>query len=205
MADNRKELLQETIQEVTLTAWPIMYGDNNPFDLDSRMVLGQIRMWAREFEEQWADQPDDMDSDYLLAVEAFAEKKAKEFMADNVEEYAEHLMRSSGEFMGEAVDGWALDIKIRDLIDPGTVVDLRGALDESTVLCVEGMTVPRDFFVDSVIRATGGVILFGYWDDPVTGDQAWDSILLANNRYFPKHSDNLEEALQDALAVIIKT
>ena len=38
-------LLGETIQEVTLAAWPIVWADNK-YDQDSRNVLEMLRDWA---------------------------------------------------------------------------------------------------------------------------------------------------------------
>lgn len=202
METNKEELLQETIQEITLAAWPIIYGESNPFDLDSRTVLSLIRDWAREFEKQWNEQPDDPDRDYLIAVQQFAEKKAKEEISSEMEDYLAKLGIHGERDLGEAADGTGLDMRVRQQIDTGRIIDLRGSFDESTVLCIQGDTVPRDFYVDSVIRSTGGVILYGYWADPETDDETWDALLLADIKYYPCHSDNLVEAIQDVVYLL---
>lgn len=73
-------LLIETIQEITLLAWPELYGDDNKYDLGSTAVLEICREWGEEFEKWW--QSHDMDwkdeNDYYLTLEEFAEKKINE-------------------------------------------------------------------------------------------------------------------------------
>lgn len=80
--DNKTHLICETAQYMTLDAWPIMYGEDNKYDLDSREVLLEIRNWAEEFEEWWQSHDEDwMDStDYQIEVEKFATKKAEEYV-----------------------------------------------------------------------------------------------------------------------------
>lgn len=81
--DYNTHLICETAQYMTLDAWPIMYGEDNKYDLDSRDVLMLIREWAEEFENWWQLHDDDwMDSaDYQIEVEKFAIRKAKEFVS----------------------------------------------------------------------------------------------------------------------------
>ena len=75
--NRRTHLICETAQYMTLDAWPIMYGDDNKYDLDSRQVLKEIRNWAEEFEDWWQSHKE---ADYQIAVEEFAVKKANEFV-----------------------------------------------------------------------------------------------------------------------------
>ena len=78
--DNKTHLLIETIQEITLLAWPELYGDDNKYDLGSAVVLEMCRHWGEEFEEWW--QTHDMDwmeeNDYYLTLEEFTTKKIKD-------------------------------------------------------------------------------------------------------------------------------
>ena len=74
-------LLGESIQEVTLFAWPIVWADNK-YDQDSRNVLEMLRDWAEEFETWWTSHDEDwMDShDYVEEIWSFTDKKAKEYI-----------------------------------------------------------------------------------------------------------------------------
>lgn len=76
-------LLGETIQEVTLFAWPIVWADNK-YDQDSRDVLETLRNWAEEFETWWQSHDEDEDwmdtHDYAGEVWKFTEKKAKDYI-----------------------------------------------------------------------------------------------------------------------------
>ena len=67
--------LCEAAQDITLVAWPILYGDDNPYDFDSRAILAECRHWAEEFEKTW-----DRKEDYMIAVEEFAEARAMEYL-----------------------------------------------------------------------------------------------------------------------------
>lgn len=75
-------LLCETIQEITLAAWPLVYGKDNKYDLDSRVVLEEFRDWGEEFEKWWQDHDGDWidNHDYLDEVTAFAQIKAHEYV-----------------------------------------------------------------------------------------------------------------------------
>ena len=79
---NEMHLLGESIQEVTLVAWPIVYADNK-YDQDSRMVLEMLRDWAEEFETWWMSHDEDWraDNDYIVEVEDFAERKSREYIS----------------------------------------------------------------------------------------------------------------------------
>ena len=81
--DYNTHLICETAQYMTLDAWPIMYGEDNKYDLDSRDVLMQIREWAEEFEEWWQSHDEDWmdEADYQIEVEKFAVRKAEEFVS----------------------------------------------------------------------------------------------------------------------------
>lgn len=74
-------LLGESIQEVTLYAWPIVWADNK-YDQYSRNVLEMLRDWAEEFETWWQSHDEDwMDlHDYVGEVRKFTEKKVKDYI-----------------------------------------------------------------------------------------------------------------------------
>ena len=74
----------ETAQYMTLDAWPIIYGEDNKYDQDSRNVMETIREWAEEFENWWQSHDEDwMDAnDYLIELDNFTEKKAQEYISN---------------------------------------------------------------------------------------------------------------------------
>lgn len=80
--DYQTNLLCENAQYITLDAWPIVYGNDNKYDLDSREVLLEIRHWAEEFEDWWQSHDEDWQdsTDYQIEIEKFAKRKAKEFV-----------------------------------------------------------------------------------------------------------------------------
>lgn len=80
--DKKTHLICETAQYMTLDAWPIMYGEDNKYDLDSRVVLMEIREWAEEFEEWWQSHDEDWidTTDYQIEVEKFATGKAQAYV-----------------------------------------------------------------------------------------------------------------------------
>lgn len=80
--DRQTHLICETAQYMTLDVRPIIYGENNEYDQDSREVMMVIRDWAEEFENWWQSHDEDwMDgSDYLMELDTFAERKAKEYV-----------------------------------------------------------------------------------------------------------------------------
>ena len=82
--DRTMHLLCETIQEVTLVAWPIIYGPHNEYDQDSREVLETIRRWGWEFENWWLGHTDEWidNYDYIEEVEKFADRKCKEYLKE---------------------------------------------------------------------------------------------------------------------------
>ena len=84
--DRRTSLLGETIQDITLIAWPIVWADNK-YDQDSREVLIEIRGWASEFEEWWynLDQESRDKTDYFTEVEKFATRKAQDYVYGKIE------------------------------------------------------------------------------------------------------------------------
>lgn len=82
--DQDTHLLCESIQEITLYAWPIIW-DNNKYDQDSRNVLETIREWGAEFENYWQGQLDKdenyMDThSYMEEIDHFAKKKCDEYL-----------------------------------------------------------------------------------------------------------------------------
>lgn len=74
------EKLMHTAQEITVIAWPKMYGEDNPYDVDSMSVFDTIRGWAKEFEDWW-NREDNCQLDYIEEVENFAEKKVNEWLS----------------------------------------------------------------------------------------------------------------------------
>lgn len=80
--DTKTHLICETVQYMTLDAWPIMYGEDNKYDLDSRLVLMEIREWAEEFEKWWQSHDEDWidTTDYQIEVEKFATEKAQAYV-----------------------------------------------------------------------------------------------------------------------------
>ena len=81
---NEMHLLGESIQEITLRAWPIVWA-NNMYDTDSRIVLEMLRDWAEEFETWYESHLEDDDwmtsHDYILEAWAFADRKSKEYIS----------------------------------------------------------------------------------------------------------------------------
>lgn len=80
--DHDSALICESIQEVTLICWPMIYGENNDHDLDSREVLDLFRTWGEEFESWWINHPEEWicEHDYIAEVEHFAEQKAAAYL-----------------------------------------------------------------------------------------------------------------------------
>lgn len=76
-------LLGETIQDITLSAWPIVW-DNNKYDQDSREVLEMLRDWAVEFENWWYGHDQDWrdNNSYYIEVEQYAIRKSKEYVKE---------------------------------------------------------------------------------------------------------------------------
>ena len=80
--DTQTHLICETAQYLTLDAWPVIYGEDNKYDLNSRDVLMTIREWAEEFETWWQSHDEDWQdaTDYLTELDEFADRKAKEYV-----------------------------------------------------------------------------------------------------------------------------
>ena len=76
-------LLGETIQDITLSAWPIVW-DNNKYDQDSREVLEMLRDWAVEFENWWYGHDQDWrDANcWSIEVEDYTIRKSKEYVKE---------------------------------------------------------------------------------------------------------------------------
>lgn len=75
--DKNTHLICESVQEITLAAWPVIYGNDNKYDIDSRVLLETFRNWGEEFEDWWMSHDEDwIDShDYLEEIYDFADKK----------------------------------------------------------------------------------------------------------------------------------
>ena len=84
--DEKTHLLCENAQYITIDVWPIIYGDDNKYDQDSRDVMLTIREWAEEFEAWWRSlDPDFREKlDYLEKIDKFAFAKAREYV-ENME------------------------------------------------------------------------------------------------------------------------
>lgn len=74
-------LVCESIQEVTMRAWPKVWADNK-YDQDSRNVLETLREWGVEFENWWLGHDEDWicDHDYLEEVWEFTDKKCEQYL-----------------------------------------------------------------------------------------------------------------------------
>lgn len=100
-------LICESIQEVTLIAWPIVWADNK-YDQDSRVVLEMLRNWGEEFENWWISHDEDWicDHDYIECVERYAEIKSRRYVqsVNPVEERYVELQRNLQEFTAVATD-----------------------------------------------------------------------------------------------------
>ena len=79
--DRQTHLICESIQEVTLYAWPIVW-DNNKYDQDSRNVLEMLQNWGEEFENWWESHDEDWicSHGYIEEVWDFTRKKCDEFL-----------------------------------------------------------------------------------------------------------------------------
>ncbi len=77
-------LLCETIQDISLQAWPIIYGQENKYDLDSRALLETFREWGELFNNWWNSHDQEWfdKNDYLSNVEHFTILKCKEYFKD---------------------------------------------------------------------------------------------------------------------------
>lgn len=84
--DEQTHMLCENAQYITIDVWPIIYGDDNKYDQDSRDVMLTIREWAEEFEYWWRSlDPDFREKlDYLEKIDKFAFEKAREYV-ENME------------------------------------------------------------------------------------------------------------------------
>ena len=82
--DRQTHKLCESIQEITLQAWPIIYGKNNPYDLDSRAVLETFRLWGEEFETWWKTHDSEwIDvADYRDEIMKFTDQKVGAYLRE---------------------------------------------------------------------------------------------------------------------------
>ena len=74
-------LLTETIQDITLQAWGVIYPVNN----DSREVLREFRRWGEEFEKWWTDHDAQWlcEHDYMDEIERFTDQKCQEYLKNH--------------------------------------------------------------------------------------------------------------------------
>lgn len=105
--DQKTHLICESVQEVTLVAWPIVWADNK-YDQDSRVVLEMLRDWGEEFENWWISHDEDWicDHDYIECVERYAEIKSRQYVLsmEPVEYMLARRERTVQEFTAIAVD-----------------------------------------------------------------------------------------------------
>lgn len=80
--DSESNLICESIQNITIVAWPMIYGEDNPHDLNSMELLELFRTWGEQFEAWWINHTDEWvaEHDYIIEVENFAQKKADEYL-----------------------------------------------------------------------------------------------------------------------------
>lgn len=76
------EQLTETIQNITVQAWPEIYGEDNEHDEDSLALLSKFRLWGMEFERWWNSLGEDGQEqlDYIEEIEKFTERRVKEYL-----------------------------------------------------------------------------------------------------------------------------
>lgn len=77
------EFLMEAVQDITVVAVDIVSEATEEEGYDSRELFSECRLWGEEFEKMWNGYVEagvEDDHDYMLEVEEFAEKKAKEYL-----------------------------------------------------------------------------------------------------------------------------
>lgn len=79
--DRDTHLLCESVQEITLYAWPIIYADNK-YDQDSRDVLMTLREWGEEFENLWINKDGDYKEshEWIEELWKFADIRCQEYL-----------------------------------------------------------------------------------------------------------------------------
>lgn len=79
--DQKMHLICESVQEVTLAAWPVIWADNK-YDQDSRVVLEVLRDWGEEFENWWIGHDEDWicEHDYIEEIWKYTDLKCKEYL-----------------------------------------------------------------------------------------------------------------------------
>lgn len=77
-------LICENAQEITLQAFPIIYGKNNPYDLDRHEIMPMFREWAEEFEKWWSGHDEKWESahDYPTEIADFTDKKVGAYLRE---------------------------------------------------------------------------------------------------------------------------
>ena len=79
----KDEFLIEAIQDITTVAVDMVSKETEDEGYDSRELFSECRRWGEEFEKMWngyVEAGEEDDHDYMLEVEEFAEKKAKEYL-----------------------------------------------------------------------------------------------------------------------------
>lgn len=110
--DQKMHLICESIQEVTLAAWPIVWDDNK-YDQDSRVVLEMLRDWGEAFEDWWISHDEDWicEHDYIEYVWRYADIKSRQYVRSlrSVEDIFLERERNIQEFTAIAVDSLYYD------------------------------------------------------------------------------------------------
>ena len=185
--------LVEAAQDITLIAWPMLYGATNPFDLDSRALLAEMRRWASEFERKWGA-GEIAEDDYMLAVEEFATQKATEYREPLLKRYLDDMGIDYTDISCayECQDGKYLADILSKVIPEGDGADVVDELGETLLIMVKEGPAPRDFYIDCIANVYGRVVFYGYYD------RADDmSVLdLATVQWLPALSSNLEHGIR---------
>lgn len=69
----------ETIQDITVQAYPEIAQFHEEEGFDSREILSMFRDWAKEFEAYWLTKSVSEESDYYEEIEEFTDKKVIEY------------------------------------------------------------------------------------------------------------------------------
>lgn len=78
--DIKTEALCESIQCVSLAAWPVLYGDDNPYDEDSFELLWILRRWGEEFQKKWDEELSGGYSSFYELVDEFTDEKVVAYL-----------------------------------------------------------------------------------------------------------------------------
>ncbi|MBO7684873.1 MAG: hypothetical protein J6Y20_04895 [Lachnospiraceae bacterium] len=137
---NDMHLLGESIQEITLDAWPIIYGPENEYDQDSRVVLETIRDWAEEFERWWMSHSEDWRDhhDYLEEIDKFSDRKCKEYLEEigvDPEARETKIFDETGHLIAKTIENAPAE---------------KGHIEETIDIMLDIASIYEDMFADEV-------------------------------------------------------